>query len=225
MIEAINLGQTVYVDNHPLIILANIHLHIRRGESLAIVGTSGSGKSTLLGLLAGLDVPTHGKILIERQDITELDEEARAEMRAQYVAFIFQNFQLLPSFTALDNVALPLEMKRQKNALEQAEYFLEQVGLSQRRHHFPHQLSGGEQQRVAIARAFACQAPILFADEPTGNLDNKTGRHISDLLFALNQRHQTTLVLVTHDSELANHCQSQIHLHDGTIVEALANSI
>ncbi len=220
IIQAVDVGQTVYVDNQPLSILDNVQLQVARGQSLAIVGASGSGKSTLLGLLAGLDVPSRGQIQIDQQDITQLNEEQRADIRARYVAFIFQNFQLLPSFTALDNVALPLEMKGDKSATLTAEHYLEQVGLLHRKHHLPHQLSGGEQQRVAIARAFACQAPILFADEPTGNLDSRTGSQVSDLLFELNDIHQTTLILVTHDQTLANRCNTQLLLQMGTCVTA-----
>lgn len=217
MIQTIDLGQTVYIDAQPLTILADINLQIARGESVAIVGASGSGKSTLLGLLAGLDVPTAGQILIDGQDITQLDEEARAAIRAQQVAFIFQNFQLLPSYTALDNVALPLEIKQVKNASATAKHFLQQVGLSHRQKHYPHQLSGGEQQRVAIARAFACQSPILFADEPTGNLDTQTGAQIAELLFTLNDQHDTTLVMVTHDLSLAHQCRKQIEIANGSL--------
>lgn len=217
MIQTIDLGQTVYIDAQPLTILADINLQIARGESVAIVGASGSGKSTLLGLLAGLDVPTAGQILIDGQDITQLDEEARAAIRAQQVAFIFQNFQLLPSYTALDNVALPLEIKQVKNASATAKHFLQQVGLSHRQKHYPHQLSGGEQQRVAIARAFACQSPILFADEPTGNLDTHTGAQIAELLFTLNDQHDTTLVMVTHDLSLAHQCRKQIEIANGSL--------
>lgn len=217
MIQTIDLGQTVYIDAQPLTILADINLQIARGESVAIVGASGSGKSTLLGLLAGLDVPTEGQILIDGQDITQLGEEARAAIRAQHVAFIFQNFQLLPSYTALDNVALPLEIKQVKNASATAKRFLQQVGLSHRQKHYPHQLSGGEQQRVAIARAFACQSPILFADEPTGNLDTQTGAQIAELLFTLNDQHDTTLVMVTHDLSLAHQCRKQIEIANGSL--------
>lgn len=218
MIQTIQLGQTVYVDEQPLKILYDINLQIDRGESVAIVGASGSGKSTLLGLLAGLDVPSQGDILIDGQNITRLNEEERAAMRARQVAFIFQSFQLLPSYTALDNVALPLELKRVKNATETAKAFLDQVGLSHRPKHYPHQLSGGEQQRVAIARAFACQSPILFADEPTGNLDSHTGKQIAQLLFSLNEQHQTTLVLVTHDMDLATQCRRRMEISEGTLV-------
>ena len=217
MIDAIEVGQTVYIDDSPLVILDNINLSIASGESVAIVGASGSGKSTLLGLLAGLDVPSHGKVLLNEHNITKMNEEQRAAIRAQNVAFIFQNFQLLPSYSALDNVALPLHLKGIEGAKQIAADYLAQVGLAHRQRHTPSQLSGGEQQRVAVARAFACQSPILFADEPTGNLDARTGHQIRDLLFELNTRNQTTLVLVTHDTSLANHCQRTVKIHDGRL--------
>lgn len=217
MIQAKNVAQTVFLEDSPIEILKDIHLEIQAGESVAIVGASGSGKSTLLGLLAGLDVPSGGQILIDGHDITALDEEQRANIRSRYVAFIFQNFQLLPSYSALDNVMLPLHLKGIQNPASHAHEYLSQVGLAPRAQHLPSQLSGGEQQRVAIARAFACQSPILFADEPTGNLDSKTGAQIVELLFKLNQENRTTLVLVTHDPSLARQCASQMTLQQGKL--------
>jgi len=184
---------------------------------MAIVGPSGAGKSTLLGLLAGLDVPSSGEIFLADQEITQLDEEQRAQVRAELVGFVFQTFQLLPSLSALENVALPLELRGDKSAEKQATEYLKRVGLDERLKHYPRTLSGGEQQRVAIARAFACQPKILFADEPTGNLDSVTGKKISDLLFTINQESDTTLVLVTHEQRLAERCQNIMHIEAGKI--------
>ena len=186
-------------------ILKGIELEIKRGESLAIVGASGSGKSTLLGLLAGLDVPSAGRVIINGIDLGSLNEDQRAQFRGEHVGFVFQSFQLLPALTALENVMLPLELQGREDAKAQAEEFLNRVGLASRLHHYPLQMSGGEQQRVAISRAFSSSPDILFADEPTGNLDTETGMHIIDLLFELNQQEGTTLVLVTHDLSLADH--------------------
>lgn len=200
------MWQRVSIHGGTLDILKGIDLEIKRGESVAIVGASGSGKTTLLGMLAGLDTPSSGRVFMAGHDLTAMNEEERARLRGQYVGFIFQNFQLLPALTALENVMLPLELRRDKSDRETAMALLEQVGLGDRAVHYPRQLSGGEQQRVAIARAFASQPPVLFADEPTGNLDTQTGRTIEDLLFRLNREYQTTLVLVTHDSQLASHC-------------------
>ena len=187
------------------------------GQSIAIVGESGSGKSSLIGMLAGLDIPSSGEIEIFSDNICVMNEEQRARIRAQHIGFIFQNFQLLPNLTALENVLLPLEIKGQADK-NQALTILEKVGLSHRLQHYPKQLSGGEQQRVAIARAFVCQVNILFADEPTGNLDTKTGKLIEDLLFELNALYNTTLILVTHDKKLASRCDQQIELSAGQIV-------
>jgi len=187
------------------------------GQSLAIIGPSGAGKSTLLGLLAGLDTPTEGTIWMGNAEITAMDEEGRARMRAEMVGFVFQTFQLLSSLTALENVSLPMELGGEKNARERAIDYLNKVGLGQRVSHYPKQLSGGEQQRVAIARAFACHPKILFADEPTGNLDQATGLTISDLLFELNQQSETTLVLVTHEQRLAERCDEVVIINDGQI--------
>lgn len=199
-------------------ILKGITLEIKSGESAAIVGASGSGKSTLLGLLAGLDVATSGRVIVSGTDLGELDEDGRALFRGREVGFVFQSFQLLPALTALENVMLPLELKGQADARQQAENFLQRVELTQRMSHYPRQLSGGEQQRVAIARAFATNPRILFADEPTGNLDTRTGTHIIDLLFELNREQGTTLVLVTHDMALAQRCEKKLVLEAGELL-------
>tara|TARA_R110002072_G_scaffold83915_8_gene190243 strand:+ start:3059 stop:3685 length:627 start_codon:yes stop_codon:yes gene_type:complete len=200
-------------------ILKGITLEIKSGEAVAIIGASGSGKSTLLGLLAGLDEASAGSIDIDGTDLGALNEDGRAQFRAQNIGFVFQSFQLLPALTALENVMLPLELQGQSNVAQQAESFLERVELGDRMGHYPLQLSGGEQQRVAIARAFANKPAILFADEPTGNLDTRTGEHIIELLFELNQEEGTTLVLVTHDAALAERCQRRIRLDGGALVK------
>lgn len=220
MITTNSLNKTVTTPDGKLDILNNINLHIDEGESLALVGPSGAGKSTLLGLLAGLDTPTSGSIHLHHHCITDMDEEARAAVRKELVGFVFQTFQLLPSLNALENVALPLELRSDDDALDKASDYLQRVGLEQRHTHYPGQLSGGEQQRVAIARAFACQPRILFADEPTGNLDAKTGNTISDLLFELNRQERATLVLVTHEMRLAERCQRTITVEAGSIASA-----
>jgi putative ABC transport system ATP-binding protein len=199
-------------------ILKGIDLEIKRGESLAIVGASGSGKSTLLGLLAGLDEPSGGRVIINDIDLGSMNEDQRAQFRGEHVGFVFQSFQLLPALTALENVMLPLELQGREDAKAQAEEFLNRVGLSSRLHHYPLQMSGGEQQRVAISRAFSSSPDILFADEPTGNLDTETGMHIIDLLFELNQQEGTTLVLVTHEQRLADRCHRRITLEAGSVV-------
>jgi len=217
MIKTLNLCHHVPVFDGTLHILKHINLDIDRGESVAIVGASGSGKSTLLGMLAGLDVPSSGDIFLDGTNITNLDEEQRAEVRSRLVSFVFQNFQLLASLTALENIMLPLEVAGIDNIEQKAKTYLQKVGLGERAHHYPRQLSGGEQQRVALARAFASEAPILFADEPTGNLDTETGQTIADLLFELNSQSQTTLILVTHDSRLANRCEKQFHMNAGEL--------
>ncbi|MEO1898556.1 MAG: ATP-binding cassette domain-containing protein, partial [Methylococcales bacterium] len=198
--------------------LSSVELTIRQGESIAIIGASGSGKSTLLGLLAGLDCPTQGQITINQHDLTKMNEDGRAALRNQLIGFVFQSFQLLPTLTALENVMLPLELRGDKQAKKAASALLDRVGLKQRLTHTPMKLSGGEQQRVALARAFVTEPAILFADEPTGNLDSKTGEQIIELLFELNQEKQTTLVLVTHDTALAERCQRTIKLEAGCIV-------
>ena len=219
MIKAENLQKRVPVAGAELEILKGISLEIKSGESVAVVGASGSGKSTLLGLLAGLDQASGGRVIIDGTDIGQLDEDGRALFRGQKIGFVFQSFQLLPALTALENVMLPLELKGQGDARSQAEQFLHRVELGERMTHYPRQLSGGEQQRVAIARAFAARPAILFADEPTGNLDTRTGGHIIDLLFQLNREEGTTLVLVTHDQGLADRCQRRLCLAAGALVD------
>lgn len=201
----------------PLHILRGVNLYVAAGETVAIVGASGSGKTTLLSLLAGLDSPTAGEIHLAGTRIDTLDEDQRARARAGTVGFVFQSFQLLGGFTALENVMLPAELANQADAQSRARTALGQVGLSERLHHYPHQLSGGEQQRVAIARAFAAQPRILFADEPTGNLDTTTGARIIDLLFGLNAQSGATLILVTHDEALAARCNRVLTLRDGQL--------
>ncbi len=217
ILRAQNISKKVSTAEHELTILNDVSLAIEMGQSLAIIGPSGAGKSTLLGLLAGLDTPTEGTIWMGNAEITAMDEEGRARMRAEMVGFVFQTFQLLSSLTALENVSLPMELGGEKNARERAIDYLNKVGLGQRVSHYPKQLSGGEQQRVAIARAFACHPKILFADEPTGNLDQATGLTISDLLFELNQQSETTLVLVTHEQRLAERCDEVVIINDGQI--------
>ncbi|HEY0267733.1 MAG TPA: ABC transporter ATP-binding protein [Methyloradius sp.] len=219
-VEAIELSKTVSSNGNELSILSKLNLAISHGERVAIVGSSGSGKSTLLGLLAGLDSPTSGKVLINQENISAQDEDGRAALRARYMGFVFQSFQLLPSLTALENVMLPLQLTGKANARAIALEALEKVGLADRLTHYPKQLSGGEQQRVAIARAFAPKPAILFADEPTGNLDAVTGERIIDLLFSLNEAANTTLVLVTHDMNLAKRCERTLHLKSGRFIEA-----
>tara|TARA_A100001011_G_scaffold224252_1_gene232181 strand:+ start:99 stop:785 length:687 start_codon:yes stop_codon:yes gene_type:complete len=216
MIKVNNLSKKVPVLEEELTILDSLSFQVLRGESLAIIGPSGSGKSTLLGILAGLDLPSTGSVHIDGKRITSMTEEARASIRASYVGFVFQSFHLLPGLTALENVALPLELRSENDALMTAKEFLLRVGLQDRSTHLPNQLSGGEQQRVAVARAFACQPKILFADEPTGNLDTVTGAKINDLMFELNQEQGTTLVIVTHEQSLASRCERRLHLQCGT---------
>jgi putative ABC transport system ATP-binding protein len=218
MIKAENLQKRVPMAGTELEILKGITLEIKSGESVAIVGASGSGKSTLLGLLAGLDETSSGRVVIDGTDLGELDEDGRALFRGQHIGFVFQSFQLLPALTALENVMLPLELQGQGDAREQAEHFLQRVELEPRMSHYPRQMSGGEQQRVAIARAFATKPSILFADEPTGNLDTRTGTHIVDLLFELNREEGTTLILVTHDQSLADRCERRLCLDAGALV-------
>lgn len=198
-------------------LLDHISLEVETGENLAITGPSGSGKSTLLGLLAGLDTPTSGMVLLDGQPFSELDEDARAARRGELCAFVFQSFHLVADLTALENVMLPLELRGDSNARDTARDWLERVGLGARMQHFPGQLSGGEQQRVALARAFATTPRLLFADEPTGSLDRANGQHISDLLFQLNREQGTALVLVTHDPALAERCQRHLQLEAGQL--------
>ncbi len=213
-----NLGKSVPTANSPLHILANIHLQIETGESIAVTGESGSGKSTLISLLAGLDTPTSGTITVSGKSLTGMDEDGRAVLRNQLVGFVFQSFQLMQGLTALENVMLPLELRGYKRAKESAIALLSRVGLAERLSHTPRQLSGGEQQRVALARAFVTQPALLFADEPTGNLDSNTGAKIIDLLFELNKENNTTLILVTHDQALAQRCHRTIRLTAGRMV-------
>jgi putative ABC transport system ATP-binding protein len=224
MLTTSNLIKTVQTGDGDLTILKGINLEIKAAERVAIVGPSGSGKSTLLGLLAGLDTPTSGAICWDGRDITIMTEDQRAALRGQWVGFVFQSFQLLPSLSALENVMLPMELVGKSDARELAEGFLQRVGLSHRLKHYPRQLSGGEQQRVAIARAFASTPKILFADEPTGNLDVKTGEQIIDLLFDLNQQAGTTLILVSHDQKLADRCDRVLQLDEGKLVNARQSS-
>ena len=218
MVKAVDLCKVVSTSEGQLTILKGINLEIKKSESVAIVGASGSGKTTVLSLLAGLDNPTQGEIFLGGDEITAMDEEQRAHTRGAKVGFVFLTFQLLSSLTALENVMLPAELKKDSEAEQKALRLLQRVGLDHRSHHYPRQLSGGEQQRVAIARAFASSASILFADEPTGNLDSKTGAKIIDLIFELNAEFGTTLVLVTHDSRLAGRCDRAIHIASGVIV-------
>jgi len=215
VVSARGLGKRVDLLDGELVILEDIDLEIAAGEAVAVVGASGSGKSTLLALLAGLDVPSRGEVWLDGQPISQLDEDGRARVRAARVGFVFQSFQLLPSLNALENVMLPLELAGRNDAEPVARQILVRVGLGARLGHYPRQLSGGEQQRVALARAFSTRPSVLFADEPTGNLDTETGRAIADLLFELNQQHGTTLILVTHDERLAARCMRQIRLASG----------
>jgi putative ABC transport system ATP-binding protein len=218
VLAAEGLGKQVSSPEGTLAILADVTLSIRRGETVAIIGASGAGKSTLLALLAGLDEPTAGRALLAGNDLTRLDEDGRAAVRAGHVGFVFQSFHLVPSLTALENVMLPLELAGRRDARDAAKEVLAGVGLAARVGHYPRQLSGGEQQRVAIARAFVGKPDVLFADEPTGNLDAATGEKIIELLFGLNKATRTTLVLVTHDRQLAARCDRIIRLEAGRVV-------
>ncbi|MEM8896733.1 MAG: ABC transporter ATP-binding protein [Bacteroidota bacterium] len=224
MLSVSDLGKTYRTGENSLTVLENISFEVEPGESLAIIGPSGSGKTTLLGLCAGLDKSSSGKIILNGEELSRLDEDQRAEVRSKYVGFIFQNFRLLPTLTALENVAVPLELRGDKTASSRAKELLERVGLGDRTHHYPSQLSGGEQQRVALARAFSNNPLILFADEPTGNLDDVTSEKVENLLFELNREAGTTLILVTHDMELASKTQRIIKLRGGHIVEELTPS-
>jgi putative ABC transport system ATP-binding protein len=218
VLEAVRVGKQVSSPEGTLAILSDVSLAIGRGESVAIMGASGAGKSTLLALLAGLDEPTAGTVSLAGSDLTALDEDGRAAVRARHVGFVFQSFHLLPSLTALENVMLPLELAQRRDARKDALEVLDRVGLAGRVGHYPRQLSGGEQQRVAIARAFVTRPAVLFADEPTGNLDAATGERIMELLFGLNAASGATLVLVTHDSALAARCNRVIQLDAGRVV-------
>ena len=207
----------VSTPDHDLTIVRDATFSVAAGETVAIVGASGSGKSTLLGLLAGLDVPSSGKVWVDGEDLFALDEDGRARLRGRLVGFVFQSFQLLPALTALENVMLPLELAGANDAVARARQVLGEVGLAERLGHYPRQLSGGEQQRVAVARAFATEPKLLFADEPTGNLDSATGAQVIDLLFRMNREHGTTLVLVTHDAKLADRCSRRITIDAGVV--------
>jgi putative ABC transport system ATP-binding protein len=218
MIELHNVSKTVTSGGQPLVILHPLDLVVSAGQTMAIVGPSGSGKSTLLGLMAGLDQPTTGDIVVDGMRITTLSEDALARVRGEKIGFVFQFFHLMPSLTAAENVMVPIELRGGRDAAARARVLLSEVGLDGRAHHYPSQLSGGEQQRVALARALANDPPILLADEPTGNLDSENGRHVIDLLFLVHRRRDTTLVLVTHDVELAARADVRVQLRDGRIV-------
>ena len=222
MLAAERLGKQVSSPEGALAILADVTLEVRRGESVAVVGASGAGKSTLLALLAGLDEPTSGRVWLAGRELTALDEDGRAALRARHVGFVFQSFHLVPALTALENVMLPLELAGRADARRTALEVLDRVGLAERVGHYPRQLSGGEQQRVAIARAFVAGPDVLFADEPTGNLDSGTGGRIMDLLFGLNAGAGTTLILVTHDGSLASRCGRIVRLDAGRMVDGHA---
>jgi len=218
MIEIKNVSKTVRSGTEDLTILSDVTIDIHEGQFVALTGASGSGKSTLLGLIAGLDAPTTGSIIIDGGDITEMNEDELADIRSRKIGFVFQSFHLIPSLTAFENILIPLEIIGNGDARARAEKLLADVDLTNRGHHYPSELSGGEQQRVAIARAFANSPKILLADEPTGNLDSKNGRHILDLMTELHKQNKVTLVLVTHDVELAKNAQRQIVLRDGSVI-------
>ena len=222
MIELRGVSKTVTSGTEPLTILHPLTTQIPRGQFVAVVGPSGSGKSTLLGLIAGLDAPTSGSVVIDGVDITSLDEDALAKLRGEKIGFVFQFFHLIPSLTAHENVAVPMEIAGAPDAGARARALLDEVGLTGRAHHYPSQLSGGEQQRVALARALANNPPIVLADEPTGNLDTANGRHIMELLKGVHEARGTTLVLVTHDAELAGQADARLVMRDGRVVEGLA---
>jgi putative ABC transport system ATP-binding protein len=219
IVKAVALGKQVETGRSRLTILEDVSFEIAAGEAVAILGASGSGKTTLLGLLAGLDVPTAGQVLIDGTDLATLDEDGRASLRRRMVGFVFQSFQLLPALTALENVMLPMELAGSSTAREASLSLLSRVGLAERLDHYPRQLSGGEQQRVAIARAFAGPPRLLFADEPTGNLDSATGEEIVNLMFDLNRERDTTLLLVTHDERLAARCGRRLRLAAGRLLD------
>ncbi|WP_421213122.1 ABC transporter ATP-binding protein [Aeromonas sp. 600479] len=219
------LGKSVRLGQESLTILEGIDLQVNSGETVALVGASGSGKSTLLGLLAGLDLPSQGDIEILGKSLGEQDEERRARLRAEQIGFVFQSFLLLPTMTALENVMLPAELRGERHCEPRARELLAAVGLGERLHHLPPRLSGGEQQRVAIARAFMTRPSLLLADEPTGNLDSKTGEKVIELLFELNRKHGTTLVVVTHDHQLAERCQRQLVMTAGRLDREVAHDV
>ncbi len=217
ILVAEQLGKRVVTDEGMLDILHDVSFAVKAGEAVAIVGASGSGKSTLLGLLAGLDLPTSGRVIVDGQELARLDEDSRAMFRGQYLGFVFQSFQLLPALNALENVMLPLELAGAPKPRQRARSLLERVGLGARLEHYPRTLSGGEQQRVAIARAFVTEPKLLFADEPTGNLDTATGASIIELLFSLNQERGATLILVTHDAALGSRCTRWLEIAAGRL--------
>ncbi len=219
-VEARKLGKQVSTREGVLTLLDDINFQIDAGTSVAVLGASGSGKTTLLGLLAGLDSPTRGDIILDGRNLNDFDEDGRAQIRAELVGFVFQNFQLLFGMTALENVMLPLELAQAPHPRRTAEELLGRVGLGERIHHYPNQLSGGEQQRCAIARAFATKPRCLFADEPTGNLDSETGKRIIELLFELNSEHGTTLIMATHDDHLSRLCDRRLRLDAGRLVDS-----
>lgn len=223
VLEAEFLTKTYQAADRPLTVLDNVSFQVEQGNSLAIIGPSGSGKTTLLGLCAGLDVPTSGTLSLMGFKLNNMSEDDRAYLRNQYVGFVFQNFQLLATLTALENVMVPLELRGEKNVASKAKELLERVGLKDRMQHYPTQLSGGEQQRVAMARAFITAPKILFADEPTGNLDEENATHITDLLFGMNREQQTTLILVTHNLELAKMTQRILRMKGGKLIEDSIN--
>ncbi len=225
VLEAELLTKTYTAAGRPLTVLDSVSFSVQQGNSLAIIGPSGSGKTTLLGLCAGLDVPTSGTLSLMGFKLNNMSEDDRAYLRNQYVGFVFQNFQLLATLTALENVMVPLELRGEKNVAPKAKELLERVGLKDRMHHYPTQLSGGEQQRVAMARAFINSPKILFADEPTGNLDDENATHITDLLFGMNREQQTTLVLVTHNLELAQKTQRILRMKGGKLIEDLSTQV
>lgn len=222
-VEARQLGKKVTTRDGVLTLLDDINFSIDAGASVAILGASGSGKTTLLGLLAGLDTPTEGSVILDNNNLNDFDEDGRALLRAERVGFVFQNFQLLHGLTALENVMLPLELAQASHPRNTAEELLTRVGLGERLHHYPNQLSGGEQQRCAIARAFSTRPRCLFADEPTGNLDSETGKHIIELLFELNAEQGTTLIMATHDAQLSQLCNQRIELVAGKLRVAEAD--
>lgn len=224
MIKISNVTKTVRSGTEDLTILSDVSIEIPDGQFVALTGASGSGKSTLLGLLAGLDSPSSGSIIIDGNEITTMSEDDLAELRGEKIGFIFQSFHLIPSLTAFENVLIPMEIRGEKHASERAAKLLEDVGLSARGHHYPTELSGGEQQRVAIARAFANQPKYLLADEPTGNLDTKNGEHIFELMTELHKKSSVTLVMVTHDQVLAGKAQRQVALRDGAVVSDVFNA-
>lgn len=224
MIKISNITKTVRSGTEDLTILSDVTLEIPDGQFVALTGASGSGKSTMLGLLAGLDAPSSGSIIVDGNEITTMSEDGLAELRSNKIGFIFQSFHLIPSLTAFENILIPMEIRGEKNANERAKKLLEDVGLSTRGHHYPTELSGGEQQRVAIARAFANQPKYLLADEPTGNLDTKNGEHIFDLMTEMHRQNDVTLVMVTHDQGLASRAQRQVALRDGKIVSDVSNT-